>query len=341
MLAAAHKHSNKAAPPRQAPRPLSKLALAALALIALWSGANVPSATARPAVDGLEIQAPVAAPAAKPEAGARAEATGEAWLVRLNQLREVAKLPPVMEAPAWSYGCGEHAEYLVRNRTYGHYQSADNPWFTPAGAECGRSGNVISGRMSSGAAPFTQAAMVDAWMTAPFHGLGFINPGLNTVAFGEYAEVADGLRHWAATLDIMRGLAYVPPTHYPVMWPADGASVGLTRYAGNEYPDPLTSCHGYGQEAGLPILLLLGNTRSPQILASQVLQDGLPLEHCVLTETTYTNPDAGSQQLARAVMGYQGAVIIMPRMPLTPGASVSVSVGLTSGTHAWSFSIQR
>lgn len=321
-------------------RLLPKLGVAAL--ITLWSGTNVPAAAAPPATSAaIAIQAPIAESSVPAAASTSAEVTSEAWLVRLNHLRDVAKLPPVMEAPIWSEGCGQHAEYLVRNRTFGHYQSADNPWFTPAGAECGRSGNVISGRMSSGAPPYTQTAMVDAWMTAPFHGIGFINPGLSAVAFGEYTEVSDGLRHWAATLDIMRGLNYVPPTHYPVMWPADGATVGLTRYAGNEYPDPLTGCHGYGPEAGLPILLLLGNARSPQVVTSQVVQDGQPLEHCVLTETNYTNPDAGSQQLARAVMGYQGAVIIMPRTPLVPGASVSVSVGLATGTHAWSFSVQR
>jgi len=311
------------------------------ALVVIGSSLEVSPATAVPAGEAVAIEAPTTALPAPAADNTSALVTGEPWLVRLNQLRETAKLSPVTEAPAWSEGCGEHAEYLVRNRTYGHFQSTDNHWFTPGGAECGRSGNVINGRMSAGAAPYTQTAMVDAWMTAPFHGLGFVNPGLTTVAFGEFTEVADGLRHWAATLDIMRGLAYAPSTLYPVMWPADGSTVGLTRYVGNEYPDPLTSCHGYGPEAGLPILLLLGGSHStPQIAGSQVLQNGQPLEHCVLIESSYTNPDPGSQQLARSVMGFQGAVIIMPKAPLAPGAVIDVAVNLPAGTHRWGFSIQ-
>lgn len=319
-------------------RALARLA-PALLLVAVGS-ADVAPAIALP-ITKLAIEATSAAsdtPAPGVDAVAT-EATGASWLARLNALRETAKLPPVAEAPAWSTGCEQHAEYLVRNRTHGHYQQPDNPWFTQEGAECGRSGNVISGRMSTGMAAYGQEAMVDAWMTAPFHGLGFINPGLSTVAFGQYAEVSDGLRHWAATLDIMRGLTPTPQTQYPVMWPADGASVGLTRYAGNEYPDPLTGCAGYGLEAGLPILLLTGNgAGSPQIVASQVVQNGQPLEHCVLSETTYTNPDPAMQQLARAVMGFQDAVIIIPRSPLQNGASLSVTVTLTTGAYAWGFS---
>jgi hypothetical protein len=68
-------------------------------------------------------------------------------------------------------------------------------------------------------------------------------------------------------------------------------------------------------------------------------QGGTALESCVLTEATYSNPDPAWQNLGRAILNERDAVIMIPRAPLTPGASYTVSITANSRTFTWTFSV--
>ncbi len=261
----------------------------------------------------------------------------EPWLLRANAHRAAAKLPPVTENPTWSNGCIRHAQYMVRNGYIGHSEDSANPWYTPEGAACARSGNVsVSSLLRA-----TDDGAIDGWMTGPFHAIGILDPRLRQVGFGSYRE--DGGRwRMAAALDVLEGLDYSSPpsTSYPVMWPGDGTATPLKAYGGNESPDPLTSCLGYTSPAGLPIILQIGNGNGTPIVRDHSFTDGsAPLDHCVFDETSYMNPDSGTQALGRAILSSRDAIVLIPRSPLTPGLPYTASVTANGQTYTWLFTV--
>jgi uncharacterized protein YkwD len=259
------------------------------------------------------------------------------WLGRLNYYRALANLPPVSENTAWSAGGAEHARYVVKNNEITHYQDPAKPYATAAGAEAGRSGNV----MAHSNAGIGDAAAIDGWMQAPFHALGMIDPRLTQAGYGSYRE-ADGGYQMAATLDVIRGIDWnqAGSVSYPLMWPANGMSLPYTAYRGGEYPNPLTSCPGYQAPTGAPLYVQFGaGDGAPSLTASSLTQGGVALEHCVYGETSYSNPDGAAQSLARSILGSRDAVVIIPRQPLTPGASYTASLTVNGMVHTWSFTV--
>jgi hypothetical protein len=263
---------------------------------------------------------------------ARADAD---WLARLNAYRSVAGLNPVQENSAWYDGCLKHAIYVVKNDTLVHAESPSAPYYTDEGNACGTSSNVVAGPL-----PASDTDAIDAWMRAPFHGVGMVDPRLVQSEFAAYRE-ADGGFEAAAALDVIRGrIGGFIPTGYPVLWPGDQSSLPLTTYWGGEYPDPLASCSGYAAPTGLPIIVQLGEGFSvPQLTGASVTSGGVSLEACAFDETSYANPDANAQALGRAVLGIRNAVVIIPRQPLEVGHTYEASLSANGTTYAWSFSI--
>lgn len=257
------------------------------------------------------------------------------WLTRVNQLRAMANLPPVTENATWSQGCVLHSRYVVKNDELTHYEDPNNPWYTQEGYDAGRNGNVMC--HSSMAA--TDVYAINLWMTGPFHGLGIVDPRLQQSAFGSYREDI-GMWKMAATLDVLRGINWSAAVTYPVFWPADGKTVDLASFDGGEWPNPLTSCPGYNVPTGLPILVQLGKSNvTPAITAHSFKQGNTELEHCVFDETNYTNPDSSAQSLARSVLNMRDAVVIIPKQPLTPGQTYTVSITNNGTTYTWSFTV--
>ncbi len=125
-----------------------------------------------------------------------AEAVGESeWLAVVNLYRASAGLNPVVENPAASAGAQKHSAYLVRNRIIGHEENPKDPGYSPEGRRAGLTGNVAAGWGSKLPA---QRYLIEEWMTAPFHGLGMLNPSSTNFGFG----VAAKGRSWAATLPV-------------------------------------------------------------------------------------------------------------------------------------------
>lgn len=248
----------------------------------------------------------------------------------------MAHLPPLTHNAQWSDGATKHARYMVKNDYIGHDEDPSNPWFTPEGREAARSGNVL---VSSDINMRAEEA-IDMWMQGPFHAVGILDPALHATGFGVYRE-AIGVRHFGATLDVLRGRSAVPATvSFPVMWPGDGATVHLTTFLGNEFPDPLSSCPGYTAPTGLPIIVQLGTgTLTPQVTAHAFRQGTVELPHCLFDETTYVHPDPTFQSWGRAILNARDAVILIPRDPLEPGAHYTVSLTVNGQFFTWTFSV--
>jgi hypothetical protein len=258
------------------------------------------------------------------------------WLQYVNEFRVLADLPLLTEESAWSAGGVLHSRYMVENDLITHYEDSTNPWYTQEGYDAGRNGNVaVSSSVSS-----PDEFAINLWMTGPFHAVGIIDPQLERTGFGSYRR-AVGTWKTGATLDVLRGLGSVPAGQtFPIFFPKDGGETWLTSYSGNESPDPLTSCPGYTPPSGPPILIQLGSgSVTPNITAHSFKRGSQSLEHCTFNETNYSNGNASTQNLGRAVLDSRDAVVIMPRSPLTVGQSYTASVTHNSTTYTWSFTV--
>jgi uncharacterized protein YkwD len=257
-----------------------------------------------------------------------------AWLAYVNTYRALANLPNVTENPTWSDGDWKHSRYMVKNDYIGHTEDPGNPWYTPEGLAAAQNGNTFVS--SSATSPDTYA--IDFWMSGPFHAVGILDPALQQAGYGSYRE-ADGGWQMGATLDVIRGLGAMPPSvSFPVEYPGDGKTIGLLSYLGGEWPDPLTACPGYSTPSGLPIILQIGpGNLTPNVTAHSFMQGTTPLEHCVFDETTYTNPDSSTQSVGRNILNSRDAIVLIPRAPLTPGATYTVSITTNGQTYTWSF----
>ena len=80
---------------------------------------------------------------------------------------------------------------------------------------------------------------------------------------------------------------------------------------------------------------------TPNVTAHSITSGGSATEHCVFDETNYTNPDSNQQSLGRAVLGGRDAIVLIPRQPLTPGATYRVSLTVNGTVHRWSFTVSK
>jgi hypothetical protein len=264
---------------------------------------------------------------------ARAEST--TWLDRVNFYRATASLPPVEEDAELSRAVLLHARYMIRHGIVKHEEQRGDRDTTADGAAAAASSNLAgSSRIDE-----SDAWAIDSWMQAPFHAIGILDPALTRVGFGiEHAHTAS--LQTAAGLDVIRGRRSDPSSvHYPIVWPANGAVVPIAAHV-EEYPSPLTSCTGYTAPAGLPLIIQLGPNATPHVRASAILEGNRSLAHCVFDGGTYWNRDDGERRLGRSILASRGAIVMIPRDPLRPGANYRATVDVNGLRIDWTFSVR-
>lgn len=323
-------------------------------------------ATPRPAVTApppAKVErAPVTVPPPRPPAPAVAAArpapikpppaTGPspAWLARVNYFRTAAGLPALAEDPALSDGDRKHAVYLVKNygdrlRSGGHLgadaHSEDNsmPYYSAAGDRAAHSSDESEEYATVLADPQTWA--IDNLMAVPFHRLFILNPLLKTVGYGQDCE-----NHvCVAMLNVLSGAGSLPmggaPLAHAIEFPADGMAIPskMNRMMG-EWPSPLTSCDGYSFPTGIPATVQLGPMVDAQLGAFSISRDGEKVESCGIDASSYRNPNPDERKRVVQVLHAQGAIAIVPKRPLTPGAHYQVSATVNGREYQWSFSVE-
>ena len=277
------------------------------------------------------------------------------WLRRVNYYRAMVKLPPIVEDPAASSGDRAHTTYIVKNyhdaiMSSGlgaemHTEDPASANFTPEGLEAAKSSDmdVWSMRGVSNDGWGSPQWSIDGWMALPFHRMPIINPRLTSAGFGLYCES----EACAAGLNLLKGSQGKVPagaaSSEPIEFPPDGGTVALRSFE-NEWPNPLTSCPGYGPPSGLAITVQLGNwldTHLSQYSVARISADGnrSAVEACGIDSTSYSNPDAYSQELGRNVLKSYGTVVLIPRAPLEKGAKYAVSMTANGKQYNWTFAI--
>jgi hypothetical protein len=256
-------------------------------------------------------------------------AANSGWLETLNSYRAASGLDPVFNEPTWAPGIANHLRYLTETPpsyrvgvfANEHTENPASPYFTASGEAASRTSSLGYG--------WTERAAIETFLTAPFHAIGLLRPGLRRSAFAA-REINVGI-------DTIRGLVD-DRSSAPVLFPGNDAETTLTTYTGNESPNPLETCKGYRSPSGLPLLALLPTAPSPD-LAVTLSTGGRQLETCVVTADSFITSDPLYGNAGRDTLRRDNAVVLVPRSPLALG---TYSVRVTQPGRddiAWSFTV--
>jgi hypothetical protein len=262
------------------------------------------------------------------------------WLNVINRIRKQSGLPTVRENESWSKACELHSQYMVKNDTITHIEKPGNLWYTLEGAVAAQNSNVMGS--SDTRSPDEDA--IRLWMSQPFHGIGILDPQLETIGFGSYREDY-GKWKMAASLDVVSGNTNTETSEnaYPIFWPPNEQTTTILSFDGDEWPNPLTSCPGYKTPTGSPIYLQIGSgSLTPNVTASSFQKGNQKLDHCIFDETNYANPGPSNDQVVgRSSLNARDAIIIIPRKPLKAGSTYKVMITVNEKTYTWSFTAQQ
>lgn len=257
------------------------------------------------------------------------------WLTTMNAYRMQSGLAPVTENAEWTAGLRAHLTYLantpadLRTGAYAsaHTENPASPWYTPAGAAGGASSNLGGGS--------NEATSIDGWMTAPFHAIGILRPGLTSSAFA--------MSGGAAALDVIRGYGYAPATT-DIVFPGDGSTTRLTS-TGGESPDPTEGCSATPSVrfSGLPLIVMgaaqmpAGTTARLDLPSGSTLSQGADL--CVQTAATYHSSDPVYGPTGQSIISGANAAFIIPRVPLVAGRYTAHLVRPGRPELSWTFTV--
>lgn len=296
-----------------------------VAASAVLIGSLLGAAPASAARDTSPQQSTAARTARKaPRPVARVVPTNSSWLTTVNAYRRQAGLPPVRSNTSALSGVRAHACWMIRN-DISHTPQPGRPGYTAIGAHAAAKSNLAVSNLVSR----TDKAMIDLWMTAPFHAIGILRPNLQWASYGR-CEGSGPYWKSASAMNVLDGVDNTrlrPQT--PVVWPGNGTTTNLTTFV-REVPDPVGMC-GWSGQAGLPVIAMMPETVSAP-LAVMKGPNGALLETCTLWHGNTTGA-------ARSILGGENAMIVMPRKPLTAG---TYTVTAVSGrrTITWSFTVK-
>src|SRR5579862_2639230 len=298
-----------------------------------------------------EYVAAVPSPSPTAEETPAAAGSSSDWLTVLNAYRARLGVPPVEEDPRLSAGCLAHAKYLMTNYDppFGnvggkmHDEEQSMPGYSASGLKAARASDVIftPATRTTDAQRTTRA--IEVWISGPFHRPQLVNPDLKRAGFGEYCVGS----YCAMVLDPIsdlhpayRGYAFA----HPLEVPPDGVTVKPSGFRG-EWPDPLSACPGYSTDQ-LTITFQLGTNLPAKITDAHLTQTtgaaaGTIVETCSYDYQTYTNPDAGTQAHARAMLDAFGEVVMIVRDPLAAGETYRVAMNVNGKPYTWSFTAAR
>jgi hypothetical protein len=303
--------------------------------MALVTPALTKDAVARPAkATAATSAAPVAALAAPAPVS-----PAPAWLERVNYWRALAKVPPVTEDFGLLPGLTAHARYLVMNRkalavgAAMHTEDPELPGFSQEGLVAGQHppGAVIPPSL-----PTSAVSNIDTWIAIPLHRTAILDPNLMRIALGRYCE--NGVCAAALSGDVQQSWKASELEQFPnpVEFPPDGTTLPHAfRMFGGEWPNPLSSCPGYGPLTGEPISLQFDNRFIPKLTAFTVTRNGTAVETCGIDSTSYTNANKFDEDWGRNCLTGDALIVLVPRVPLEPGASYTVAVTVQGRSHPY------
>jgi hypothetical protein len=273
-------------------------------------------------------------------------ARGDDWLGHLNSYRESAGLPAVSEVDSLSKGDANHARYLVANqaamirsgRINGsiHDEDPSKPYYTAEGKTAGALSDIDAVFTNPPEASDSPWA-IENWMTGPFHRMWLLNPGLHQVGYGQYCD--KGI--CAAALNVHSGVDGDAAAASPVMFPSNGSTIHDGTFSADEveWPDPLATC-GYHTPTGIPITLQTGGNTPMRLEDYSLTRNGTPVVTCAFDASSYNSADGGAAAIVRKQLAQFGAIVMVPKSPLVPGATYTAKVTASGQSFSWWFAVE-
>jgi len=261
-----------------------------------------------------------------------------AGLQLLNSLRSQANLPAITESASLTNGANLHANWQILNNRLQQGETPGTPGYTQEGDLAGQQSNLaVSPNI------LTIQQQINGLMTAPFHGLLFIDPLWRGTGIGHATNPtlpANVVRSSSAINVLGDRHANLPSgVNFPIMWPANGATINLTSYNGGDSPDPLANFPQITTPTGPPIYVLTGlGTTPPNVTALSLTKNGQTLGGVVFDQTNYLNSNATAQQAGRAILAQRNTIVILPRDPFTAG-TYQASITNNGQTFNWTFTV--
>ena len=270
------------------------------------------SAPARTATAPAAATTPAAAATTAPVASNDAAA----MLRQHNDLRAATGAPLVRSDDRVTAAAQRHAEYLVRNATGGHEETAGQPGFTGANVRDRLAAQGYDGQTASEVA--TSAAGTEGvrslWVL-PYHRLGLMHPHAVVAGWG-YAESA-GRR---ATVGVMvYDFASAAPD--VVRSPAAGQREATLQWDGREDVDVAP---GAPRPLGYTVMAVWSRARAVTLRGASLMAGGRAIEHAIAPQ-----------------IYERDYVAIVPLAPLARGTRYRVRLDVTGAgveaTEEWEF----
>jgi hypothetical protein len=272
------------------------------------------------------------------------------WLSELNQWRRMAGLRVVAENAHLSDGSEAHARYLIAQgpediagfRAYdrnigpgAHLEDSRVASYTPAGAEAAMGGPLAAHIIQGADVAWegrSESDDIDALILAPFHRLSLLAPWAQIGGYG-----SSGAYPRRAAALALRGQLETQQHPDPVEFPPANASISVNAWSAAEWPDPIAGCAGYQRPVGLPITLQLGRRLLLQSYSLHEQSTARALEACGFDAASYRNSNATQQKRGRELLNAYGALVLIPRKPLSSGHEYRVTVQTSQGRFEWGF----
>jgi len=299
---------------------------------------------------------PVAATGQESGKGSTLPSTKNTGPARLNNYRSLVSSPAVIEDSKRSEGAFAHARYLVKNYsreirsgTLGANASTEdstNRWYSREGHAAAHIGSIA---YPLATVADKQSWAIDKWMTDPIQRLQLLGPQPRLVGYGEYCENGVCVAVLTTSISFVswieqmkqraRPLAFDKLSRSPIKFPPNRATVAL-RELSSDRNSALAACPEYKAPTGLPITLQFPGMIDTNLSAYSVTKNGKPIQACGFGATSYTNGDPKMQNDVRSLLKAYGAVVIIPREPLLPGATYAISAKVNGRRFAWSFKVK-
>jgi class 3 adenylate cyclase/tRNA A-37 threonylcarbamoyl transferase component Bud32 len=312
---------------------------------------------------------------AEPGAGGMTSAPGQSGpaqfkpIARLNFFRNQMGLPPVRGDFAGHDANTNQALSLIQNALAqasaggrgGGFANRPRSWIiadSPDEVAAAESAPIRL-MVFNPPAPMNGAKFLNHMMFMPFTSLRLLDPQLREASFG--GGCLSG--NCAAVLSVTRGLArpvrlrlYEPtggggdeaggsPTPVeahlkePFQFPAPEQTTMILAYHGGDWPNPLAACPGYTTPTGPAIIIQLGaEPGAPPSVSSHTFERaGLRLEHCAIDANAFAAVGGPAGVAGSRLLREMGAVMLIPREQLAPGATYNVSIAAGGKNYSWSF----
>ncbi len=249
------------------------------------------------------------------------------WLSELNQWRRMAGLRVVAENAHLSYGSEEHARYLVvqgpadaagfraYDRSIGpraHLENSHTPSYTVAGAEAAMGGSLAADVIQGADVAWEgrgESGDIDNLILAPFHRLSLLAPWARVGGYGSFGEYP---RRAAALA--LRGPLDAQPDGRPIEFPPANTNISINAMSGLEWPNPIAGLRDQTSEQAL--------------------------EACGFDAAGFRGSDATQQKRGRELLSAYGAVVLIPRNPLSRGHEYHVGMRTSQGSFEWDFGLK-